>query len=97
MLEAVNAWRATRGLAPIPESQIDKNSYNRMDIRASKTIPLGPTKKIDLIAQVFNVLGTDNLGGVGTGFVTNSLSNNFGRILSAQPRQQAELAVKFTF
>ena len=97
MLDAVNAWRASRGLRAIPADQIDKNTYNRLDIRASKTIPVGTTRKLDLIAQVFNVLGADNLGGVGTGWVTNALSDNFGRILSAQPRQQAELAVKFTF
>jgi hypothetical protein len=97
MLELVNAWRASRGLRAIPESQIDKNTYNRMDVRASKSIRLGASRKLDLIAQVFNVLGTHNLGGVGTGWVTNSLSDTFGRILDAQPRQQAELAARFTF
>ena len=37
-LSLVNAYRATRGLAAIPESQIDSNRYNRMDIRVSKAI-----------------------------------------------------------
>jgi hypothetical protein len=97
MLELVNAWRASRGLGSIAADQIDQNSYNRMDVRASKTVLLGANRKLDLIAQLFNVLGTDNLGGVGTGWVTNALSGNFGRILDAQPRQQAELAIRFTF
>jgi hypothetical protein len=97
MLELVNTWRASRGRGPIPADQIDQNSYNRMDIRASKTVMLGGSRKLDLIAQLFNVLGTDNLGGVGTGWVTNALSDTFGRILDAQPRQQAEFAVRFTF
>ncbi len=97
MLALVNAWRAPRGLGPIPASQLDTNSYNRLDIRASKTIRVGGARKVDLIAQLFNVLGTDNLGGVGTGWVTNALSDTFGRILDALPRQQAELAVRYTF
>ena len=43
------------------------------------------------------MLGTDNLGGVGTGWVTNALSDSFGRILTALPRQQGELALKVVF
>ena len=51
-----------------------------------------------MIGQVFNVLGIDNLGGVGSTYVTNALSSDsFGRILTAQPRQQAELAVRFVW
>jgi len=46
---------------------------------------------------LFNVLGRDNLGGVGSGFVTNALSDAFGRLLAAQDNRQAELAVRFIF
>ena len=94
-LSLVNAWRATNGLGPIAASQIDSTFYNRLDIRASKTLTLNDRRRIELIAQVFNVLGTNNLGGIGTSYVTNALSDSFGRILSAQPKQQAELAVRF--
>lgn len=95
-LSAVNAYRATRGLAAIPESQIDSNRYNRMDIRISKAIPLGGNRKVELIGQVFNLLGTTNLlasGGAGT-WVTNAGSASFGRILQALPSRQAEVAVR---
>ena len=40
-LGLVNAFRATRSLAPIPESQIDSDKYNRMDVRVSKAFQLG--------------------------------------------------------
>jgi hypothetical protein len=50
-----------------------------------------------VIAQVFNVFGRDNLGGVAQGWVENSRSNSFGKIQSVEDRQQAELAVRFTF
>jgi outer membrane receptor protein involved in Fe transport len=96
-LSLVNAWRAQNGRGAISADQLDSNRYMRMDLRVSKAISLGENRKLELIAQVFNVLGTDNLGGVGTGWVTSSLSNSFGRLLQAQPRQQAELAARITF
>jgi hypothetical protein len=98
-LDAVNAWRALNGLRPISAGQIDSNRYNSLDIRASRAFRMPGNRKLELIAQVFNVLGTDNLiasGGVGS-YVTNALSNSFGRILTASNRQQAELAVRYAW
>jgi hypothetical protein len=94
-LAAVNAWRAQNGRAPIPASQLDTNEYNRFDVRASKAVQMG-VRRLEFIAQVFNLFGRDNLGIAGT-WQENALSNSFGRILQVQPRQQAELAVRFTF
>jgi hypothetical protein len=96
-LSLVNAWRAQNGLAPISASQITSTRYNRFDVRVSKAIALGGTRRIELIGQVFNVLGVDNYGGIGTSYVTNALSDSFGKVLSALPRQQAELATKFSW
>ena len=96
-LALVNEWRATNRLAPISADQIDSDRYNRFDVRLSKSLQVGGGRRLELIGQVFNVLGTDNLAGVGSGWVTNALSDSFGRILEAQPRQQAELAVRFAF
>ena len=94
MLEAVNAWRAMNGLGPVPASQIDTNEYQSLDMRVSKAFPLGGNRKLELIGQVFNVFGTDDLLAA---WGTNALSNAFGRILQASPRQQAELAVRFVW
>jgi hypothetical protein len=53
---------------------------------------------VDLVAQVFNVFGRDNLvGGTGGGAVNNSLSNTFGRYTIAGPRQDAEIGISFKF
>jgi hypothetical protein len=93
-LGLINEWRAANGRSPILADQIDNNRFNRVDLRASKSFSLGATQKLELIGQLFNVLGTDNLGALGSGWVVNSLSDSFGRILTAQPRQQAELAVR---
>jgi hypothetical protein len=97
MLELVNAWRAQNGRAPISPDQIDTNEFNRFDVRASKAFAIGGGRQLEFIAQVFNLFGNDNLGGIGFGWTQNALSNSFGRISSALPRQEAELAVRFRF
>jgi hypothetical protein len=95
-LALVNEWRARNNRAPIAADNVDSNKYNRVDVRASKTFNVG-SRRVELIGQVFNVFGTDNLGGVGSSQVSNALSDSFGRILTAEPRQQAELAVRFVW
>ena len=97
MITAVNAYRATLNLAPIPESQIDTNTLYRLDLRGSKAINIGAGRKIELIGQVFNVFGRTNLGGVGSTYQTNARAATFGQILTAQPKQQGEVAVRFVW
>jgi len=103
MMAAVNTYRATLGLAPISATQIDGNDYNAVDLRVNKSFALGGHRRIELIAQVFNLLGRDNLAasggaggqaGVPPGWVLNVRSDSFGRINQAYNRQQAELAVR---
>jgi Carboxypeptidase regulatory-like domain/TonB dependent receptor len=97
-LSLVNAWRAQRGLSPIPASQIDSSRFNSIDVRASKQVPLSSGWKAEVIVQVFNVLNTKNLLAPFTSpQVTNALSDSFGRILTAQPGTQAELAVRLVW
>ena len=97
MMRAVNAYRATLNLAALPESRVDNNTFYRLDMRVSKAVNVGGGRKIEAIAQVFNVLGRDNLGGVGSQYVTNARSASFGRIPTAQTRQQGEVAVRFVW
>jgi hypothetical protein len=102
-LAIVNAWRATKGLTPIPISQIQSNRYLQLDARVSKNFDLGERYKIQLIGQLFNVTGVNNLGGVGTSQQTNAStgsatsSGTYGTFTAALPRQQGELAVRFVF
>jgi hypothetical protein len=97
MLAAVNAYRATLNLPPIPENQIESNLLSQIDLRISKAINTGRGTKVELIGQVFNVLGRDNLGGLSSQYITNVRSDSFGRILTSLPRQQGEVAVRFVF
>ena len=97
MLRAVNVYRATNGLAPITALVNNSNDYKRFDIRASKAIGLPGRKRVELIGQVFNLFGRTNLGGIGSSFNTNALSNTFGQLSTAQPRQLGEIAIRMTF
>lgn len=103
LLAAVNSYRATLNLTPIAASQVDSNAYNALDLRANKSFALGGRRKLELIAQVFNALGRDNLSasggasgqsGVPAGWVLNARSDSFGRINQAYNNRQAELAIR---
>ncbi len=102
-LAAVNTWRATQNLAPIPLSQIESNRYNQLDARISKDISIREGYKLEVIGQLFNVFGTNNFGGVGSTQQTNASTGSatspgtFGTFSVAQPKQQGEVAVRFVF
>ena len=94
MIEAVNAWRASRALGPISAPQIDENDFNSVDLKVSKAFVLGGTRKVEIVGQMFNVFGRDNLQAA---WVTNALSNAFGQIRQAFNRQQGEVAIRFAW
>ncbi len=97
-LELVNAWRVVRNLAPIPASQLESSNFNRFDVRVSRALTISPGRSVELVAQVFNVFGRDNLiGGTGGAFVNNALSSSFGRYTVAAPRREAEVGIQFKF
>lgn len=94
-LDAVNAWRARNNRAPISEAQIDSSRITIADVRLSKAIRFSG-RRLDLLVQGFNVFNTKNLQAqYGGGRIGNALSPNFGRIQTARPGRQGEVAVKF--
>ena len=96
-LAAVNAYRASRNMAPIALSQINTNEFYGLDVRASKSVRLTQNRRVELIAQVFNVLNRTNLTPGAVGWQTSALSQVFGTLSSALNKRQAELAVRFQF
>ena len=96
-LAVVNAWRARNARAPIAESQLMTDEFKRVDMRVSKQIPIGGDRRVDVIAQVFNLFGTDSFGIGAAPWQMNALSNAFGSLNTVHPRQQAELAVRFVW
>jgi hypothetical protein len=96
-LDAVNAWRASTGRSPVPASQIESSRVNTVDVRASKGVRLGRLR-LEPIVQVFNVFDTLNLGAqFEGGRVANALSPVFGRILTARPGRQGEIALRLAW
>ncbi len=94
-LGAVNTWRAANGLGAIDASQIESSRINLVDMRVSKSIRLPGRSRIELLAQAFNLFNTKNLQAqFGGGRVANSQSPSFGRILTARPSRQLEVAAK---
>lgn len=98
LLELVNAWRAVRRLAPIPDGQIESSDFNRVDLRVSRSFSLRSRTSVEVLAQFFNLFGRDNLiGGTGGQFVNNALSNSFGKYTVTGARQEAELGIRLKF
>lgn len=99
-LADVNAYRATLGLAPV--ISIDSSRYNDLDTKISRQFHITEKKYFELSAQVFNTLGTQNLG-TASGQVStggnNTAANSatFGKIAGAFNLQQAELVGRFVF
>jgi Carboxypeptidase regulatory-like domain len=94
-LAAVNEYRIANGQAAVSEADIDNSRINIVDLRVSKAIRFGEERKVELIAQAFNLFNTTNLQSqFGSGRVGNALSPTFGSIVSARPATQVELAVR---
>jgi hypothetical protein len=95
-LATVNAFRAVTGRGAIPETQIQSSRVNIVDLRVSKRIAVGVGTRVELAAQVFNAFNTTNLQDqYGGGRIGNALSGSFGRITTARPGRQGELAIRF--
>lgn len=59
--------------------------------------PLGANRKLELIAQVFNLLGRDTLGGIAIGWQEDALSDSFGKIQSVQAEAPLPLSDNYLF
>jgi hypothetical protein len=97
MLALVNTWRASRGLSAIAESRLMTDEFRRVDVRASKQVPLGGGRRADVIVQVFNLFSNDSFGPGAAPWQLNATSNAFGTINTVYARRQAELAVRFVW
>jgi hypothetical protein len=99
-MAAVNAYRATLGLAPV--TGIDSSRYDDLDTKISRKFQIKEKTYLELSAQVFNTLGTQNLG-TSSGQVSSGGNNTaansatFGKILGAFNLQQAELVGRIVF
>ena len=92
-LGQVNAWRATFNLPAIDADALASTKFQSLDLRASKSVPLGGSRRAEIVAQLFNVLNTVNLSGI----QTNALATTFGQASRAAAGRQAELALRLAW
>jgi hypothetical protein len=91
-LTAINAWRISNGLAPILATQVDSSRLRNIDLSLSKSVQIRRDISLTLTVQAFNVLNTTSLQDqFSSGRVTNSLSSQFGKILTSRSARQLEL------
>lgn len=84
---ATSAWRRSPFDGPQSSDRSNGSRYR-------KALKFG-SRKAELMLQVFNLFNAKNLQAqFGSGRVGNALSASFGRILSARPASQVELAIR---
>jgi hypothetical protein len=103
-IDAINTFRATRGLVPVSESDIACPSFANVDFRFSKFFSFGGQRRIEFIAQLFNIFnranfatpasnpGAADVAGKPTFGSVNAILANINA-----PSRQAEFAVRFQF
>ncbi len=103
-LDAVNAFRRGRGLAPV--TTVDCPGFANVDLRFSKFLPLGQSRRVELIAQLFNIFDRTNFAtpannvGAGNDPVTGRPLFGTSTSLLANinaPSRQAEFAIRVQF
>jgi len=101
-LDAVNAYRATLGLAPVTAASFNSSKFNSFDVRLTRPIFVKDQRRLELGLQVFNLFNHENFG-VPSGQMTAGGNTNiassaiFGQIAGALAMRQAELSARFAF
>ncbi len=95
-LDAVNAFRATRGLGAV--SSVECPGYANLDLRFSKSFRFLDTHRVEFIAQLFNVFNRANFDSP----IGNPTSGIFGQTYQLLPNinapsRQVELALRYQF
>jgi hypothetical protein len=94
-MDAVNAFRTSRNLAPV--NSIQCPGFSNLDLRVSKSFAFGG-QRLEIIGQLFNVFNTANYAAA----TTNLTSTLFGQSTTLQsninaPSRQAEFAIRYHF
>jgi hypothetical protein len=96
-LGTINDFRASHGLGAV--NSVACPGEFALDIRVAKAIRLGTSQNLDLMFEVYNLTGADNLAHNDSQGVTTdvALSNTFGQAIVAGPPRQAQLGIRFRF
>ncbi len=67
--------------------------FTRLDFRLSKLFPLGAKRRVEVLAEAFNLTNRVNYGG----YTSSIQSSSFGKSASASAPFQAQLGLRFDF
>jgi outer membrane receptor protein involved in Fe transport len=96
--DAVNAFRATRGLPAVSENDVACPGFANLDIRVLKTFTVTGSHRIELIGQLFNVFNRANFA-----IPQNNIGSSlFGKTIQIMenikaPSRQVEVALRYQF
>jgi len=104
-LDAINAFRASRGLAAVSADNIACPGFANVDLRFSKSFRLGGGPRLEVIAQLFNVFDRANFGTPASNPGASDVAGKpptFGSVNAIlaninAPSRQVELAVRIQF
>lgn len=99
-LGAINAFRTSRGLAPIDRSLLALDPYRALDLRLTKSLSIGHNRRLELLVEAFNVTNAVNFrpptgNPPGAGVPMNSPA--FLVRTSARDARQVQSGVRFAF
>ena len=92
-LRLINAFRADRGLTPFTMEVLKLYSYKSINVRATKRVPLGAARNLEVFLEAFNITNFVNRVGGGT----NIRLATFGIPTGATDARQLQWGVRFSF
>jgi hypothetical protein len=93
-LAAINAFRASRNLAPLTLSQIKiPPPAKNIDVRLTKQLNVGGGRRMELFAEAFNITNFVNT----TGQAQSVLLSTFNVPIGAQDARQVQWGARYSF
>ena len=93
-LAVINAFRASRNLPAVDAALLDLDQYLSLDLRLTKQIGLGSTRRVDLFIEAYNVTNHVNFN---PNVTANMVSTAFLSRTSASDPRQIQWGFRFGF
>ena len=68
-----------------------------LDLRVEKTVPIGPTDRLGLLAEFFNLTNAANPSLINNGFVGGSPAPDFGTTRVPLPGREMQIGIRYRF
>jgi len=99
-LAAINAFRASRGRAPIDWSLLELDPYRTLDVRLTKSLSIGRDQRLELLIEGFNITNHVNFRppfGNPPGAGVPMIAPAFLVRTNAHPARQVQWGVRYAF